>query len=387
MGNIENMEKVNRGEDEYVNSIVNSSSRVKDFISGAMEPRFKDSMLGGYSKKREPKIVIKANNIMTLSRLFGEIQDILHSSTSLMWTDIELSVLDKYYPRGGAEVVADILKQKSIGSRTIDAINKKAKERGLVFDIRKGDVIINDDNTLKWSVAEDEIILLGFESYAGRTQKDIAIILHRDRLRNRKPEQIINRYQHIKNGRGAVNTTYARNGSRWTDTDIYMLKVNYKLKLPLKVIANELERSPEAILSKAQELKLYRVNRNLNNKGEWTEEEEDYLFMYKDKLSKKELSDILERSVSSIEKKLIRLKNEKFYEKRLSQHHGYSNPRQWTELEERILSRKWDASWEKLCFLLSMKTPKQIKSKIESDCKKFSIKNPFKDDENYKNVV
>lgn len=391
MGNIENMQKINRGEDEYVNSIRKSSEKLRRYNAGESFSGFlSDSERNYYlkDKKIEPKIVIKDNNVVSLSRLFGDIQDILHTHSSLTWSDLELAILDKYFKIGGANAVYQVLRRKSLGGRTIEAIEAKAKSRGLVYEGKCGKVPINKDNTLVWTPEEDKIILLGFESFKGRTNEEICFILHKDYLFNRKPEQIYNRYQHIKNGRGAREKEYARNGLRWTDADLYMLKKNYELNLPLKVIANELERSPEAILSKAQEIGLYRVERQFTKKeGNWTQDEKDYIMINRGHISVNEMSNVLGRSVSSINKEITRLENEKYYERRLTQHHNSSvNSRNWTELEEKILDKYWDASWTDLCYVLSTKTPKQIKSKILSDCKKWGIKNPFKDDEHFKQV-
>ena len=254
--------------------------------------------------------------------------------------------------------------------------------------MKTGEVKQNTDNTLEWTPEEDKIIQLGFESFKGRTAKEIAIIIHRDKMRNRKPEQILNRYQHIKNGRGAKGKDYARNGLRWSRNELYMLEKNYEVGLPLEIISAELERSPEAILSKAQELGLYRSERTFNNKkGEWTPEEEDFLFNNMSRMSKKELSEKLGRSVSSIDKKIIRMRNEKYYQRRIESHHGTTNPRNWTELEEHLLFTHWGGSWDELCHALEPKTPKQIKAKVLADCKKYGDKNPYKDDENFKKIV
>lgn len=391
MGNFENMQRVSDGEDGFVNSIRKSSKMVSEYNKGERNPEFlsqSESQFYNKGQKRDPYIRIVDNNILSMSKLFGNIQDILHSHSSLTWSNIELAILDKYYPLGGANAVLEKLKKKSVGIRSIDAINKKAKDRGLVFNMKTGEVKQNTDNTLEWTPEEDKIIQLGFESFKGRTAKEIAIIIHRDKMRNRKPEQILNRYQHIKNGRGAKGKDYARNGLRWSRNELYMLEKNYEVGLPLEIISAELERSPEAILSKAQELGLYRSERTFNNKkGEWTPEEEDFLFNNMSRMSKKELSEKLGRSVSSIDKKIIRMRNEKYYQRRIESHHGTTNPRNWTELEEHLLFTHWGESWDELCHALEPKTPKQIKAKVLADCKKYGDKNPYKDDENFKKIV
>lgn len=391
MGNFENMQKVAIGQDEFVNSIRRSAQMVSDMNKGNREPEFLfESESSHYYKgqKNKPYIRIIGNNVLNMSKLFGNIQDILHSHSSLTWSEVELKILDKYYPLGGANAVLAELKRKSVGNRSIDAINKKAKDRGLIFNMKKGEVVVNDDNTLRWTKEEDELIMLGFSSFKGRRQEEIAIILHRDYMRNRIPDQIINRYQHIRNGRGVVEKEYARNGLKWTEQELYMLKMNYKHKLPIFLIADELQRSPEAILTKAQRMGLYREERSFENKIEkWSDEEELFLAHNFDKLSKKEISEFLGRSVSAIDKKLIRLNNEEYYKKRLSVHHGNPNPRAWLELEEKVLDKYWDAPWGKVCDILVTKTPKQIKAKVISECKKYGCLNPFKDDEEFKKIV
>lgn len=391
MGNFENMQKVANGEDEFIGSIRKSAQMVSEYNNGSRQPEFLTPSESGYynkGQKREPYIRIIGNNVLNMSKLFGNIQDILHSHSSLTWTDVELRILDKYYPLGGANAVSNKLKQKSVGNRSIDAINKKAKDRGLVFNMKTGEVVINSDNTLDWTKEENDMIMLGFAELAGLPQREIALILHRDFMRNRKVDQIINQYQHIKNGRGVGEKEYARQGLKWTPQEIQMLKVNYKHKLPLNIIADELQRSPNAVLSKAQELGLYRQERNyVYSQEEWSDEEELFLQHNKNKLSIKDFSEILERSESSIRHKLTRLENEEYYKKRLSKYHGSPNPRAWLELEEKILNKYWDAPWSKLCDILVTKTPKQIKSKILLDCKKYSCPNPFKDDEEFKKII
>lgn len=391
MGNFENMQKVANGEDEFIGSIRKSAQMVSEYNNGSRQPEFLTPSESGYynkGQKREPYIRIIGNNVLNMSKLFGNIQDILHSHSSLTWTDVELRILDKYYPLGGANAVSNKLKQKSVGNRSIDAINKKAKDRGLVFNMKTGEVVVNSDNTLDWTKEENDMIMLGFAELAGLPQREIALILHRDFMRNRKVDQIINQYQHIKNGRGVGEKEYARQGLKWTPQEIQMLKVNYKHKLPLNIIADELQRSPNAVLSKAQELGLYRQERNyVYSQEEWSDEEELFLQHNKNKLSIKDFSEILERSESSIRHKLTRLENEEYYKKRLSKYHGSPNPRAWLELEEKILNKYWDAPWSKLCDILVTKTPKQIKSKILLDCKKYSCPNPFKDDEEFKKII
>ena len=255
--------------------------------------------------------------------------------------------------------------------------------------MKTGEVVINSDNTLQWTKEEDDIILIGFSSLKGRTKAEIAIMIHRDKMRNRKPEQILNRYQHLKSGRGVSGKDFARQGLKWSKDDLYILNMNYKLKLPLSIISAELERSPEAILSKAQELGLYRVERQFNSekKGEWTKEEKEFLIENFGKLTKKELSEKLGRSISAIDKKMIRLKNEVFYEKRLSHYHGSTNPRSWTELEEKLYFVNYGEDWDKLCKVLEPKTPKQIKARVLADCKKYGEKNPYRDNDEFKRIV
>ena len=391
MGNFENMQKVATGEDEFVSSIRRSAQMVSDMNTGKRKPEFLSESESGYyykGQKKEPYIRIIGNNVLNMSKLFGNIQDILHSHSSLTWSDIELKILDKYYPLGGANAVLSMLKKKSVSNRSIEAINKKAKDRGLVFNMKKGEVLVNDDNTLQWTKEEDELIMLGFTSFKGRKQNEIALILHRDYMRNRKPDQIINRYQRIRNGRGVTEKEYSRNGLKWTEQDIFMLQMNYKHKLPIFLIADELQRSPEAILTKAQRLGLYREERTFENKIEkWTDEEELFLAHNISKLSKKEISEFLGRSISAIDKKLIRLNNEEYYKKRLNVYHGSPSPRAWLELEEKVLDKYWDAPWSKVCDILVTKTPKQIKTKVLADCKKYNCPNPFKDDEEFKKIV
>lgn len=392
MGNFENMQRVATGEDEFVSSIRRSAQMVSDMNSGNRQPEFLSPAESSFyykGQKKEPYIRIIGNNVLNMSKLFGNIQDILHSHSSLTWTDVELKILDKYYPLGGANAVSNVLKQKSVGNRSIDAINKKAKDRNLVFNMKTGEVVINSDNTLQWTKEEDDIILIGFSSLKGRTKAEIAIMIHRDKMRNRKPEQILNRYQHLKSGRGVSGKDFARQGLRWSKDDLYILNMNYKLKLPLSIISAELERSPEAILSKAQELGLYRVERQFNSekKGEWTKEEKEFLIENIGKLTKKELAEKLGRSVSAIDKKIIRLNNEVFYEKRLSHYHGSTNPRSWTELEEKLYFVNYGEDWDKLCKVLEPKTPKQIKARVLSDCKKYGEKNPYRDNDEFKRIV
>lgn len=391
MGNFENMQKVANGEDEFIGSIRKSAQMVSEYNNGSRQPEFLTPSESGYynkGQKREPYIRIIGNNVLNMSKLFGNIQDILHSHSSLTWTDVELKILDKYYPLGGANAVSNILKKKSVGNRSIDAINKKAKDRGLVFNIKKGEVVVNEDNTLQWTKEEDDLIMLAFTSFKGRKQREVAMILHRDYLRNRKPDQIINRYQHIRNGRGIVEKDYARQGLKWTDDEVHMLKMNYKHKIPIFLIADELQRSPEAILTKAQRMGLYREERVFENKIEkWTDEEELFLVHNVGKLSKKEISDFLGRSVSAIDKKLGRLNNEEYYKKRLEKYHGSPNPRAWLELEEKVLDRYWNEPWSKVCDILVTKTPKQIKAKVLADCKKYNAPNPFKDDDEFRKII
>lgn len=391
MGNFENMQKVANGEDEFIGSIRKSAQMVSEYNNGNRQPEFLTPSESSYynkGQKREPYIRIVGNNVLNMSKLFGNIQDILHSHTSLTWTEIELKILEKYYPLGGANAVSNQLKKKSVGNRSIDAINKKAKDMGFIFNMKTGDVLVNTDNTLDWTKEEDDLIMLAFTSFKGRKQNEIAFILHRDYMRNRIPDQIINRYQRIRNGRGAVEKDYARNGLKWTKDELYMLEMNYKHKIPIFLIADELQRSPEAILTKAQRMGLYREERTFENKIEkWSEEEELFLRHNINKLSKQEISEFLGRSVSAIDKKLIRLNNEEYYKKRLSVYHGSPNPRGWLELEQKVLDKYWDAPWSKLCDILVTKTPKQIKAKVLADCKKYNCPNPFKDDEEFKKII
>ena len=95
MGNIENMQKINRGEDEYVNSIRKSSEKLRRYNAGESFSGFLSHSERNYylkDKKIEPKIVIKDNNVVSLSRLFGDIQDILHTHSSITWSDLELAI-------------------------------------------------------------------------------------------------------------------------------------------------------------------------------------------------------------------------------------------------------------------------------------------------------
>ena len=397
MGNIENMQKVNNGEDEYVNSIRKSAEMVKGFNNGSYRPEFlndKDVSYYRQGRKTEPKIIIKDNNIVSLSRLFGDIQDLLNTHSSLIWSDIELKILVRLYELGGAVAVSRELKKRSLSDRSLTAIDAKAKEMGLVYNPKKGQVKINKDNTLEWTPEDDKLIMETFEALSGRTTDEIVSILQREKLPNREADQIDNRRQHIKNNRGAKETGYARQGLRWEDWEIQTLIYTYSHKdnfkdnsVLLLALSRELERSPEAILSKGQELGYYLQERNFSNTKveRWSLEEDEFLWKNRNILTLKELSEKLGRSTSAIDKRLRRLKRNAYAERKKNTYHGNSNPRNWTELENSAYIRNLDKSFKELCKAIPTKTPKQIKKKILKDIEN-GMESIYKNDTDFKKI-
>ena len=265
---------------------------------------------------------------------------------------------------------------------------------GLVYNPKKGQVKINKDNTLEWTPEDDKLIMETFEALSGRTTDEIVSILQREKLQNREADQIDNRRQHIKNNRGAKETGYARQGLRWEDWEIQTLIYTYSHKdnfkdnsVLLLALSRELERSPEAILSKGQELGYYLQERNFSNTKveRWSLEEDEFLWKNRNILTLKELSEKLGRSTSAIDKRLRRLKRNAYAERKKNTYHGNSNPRNWTELENSEYIRNLDKSFKELCKAIPTKTPKQIKKKILKDIEN-GMEPIYKNDTDFKKI-
>ena len=400
MGNIENMNKVCAGEDAYYNTMKGFAKNLENLKTGITSCRFIEGASSGF-KQKEPKIIIKDNKVISLSRLFGEIQDILRPHSSIMWSEIELNILDKWYPRGGVPAVKNEFSKSVLTTRSDEAIKAKAKERGLLFD--KNNVIVNKDNTLRWTEEEDKQILDTFNDLSkSHTVQNIAIKLQNEYLFNREVDQIINRYQHIKNGRGAKNVSkeYPRNGLRWDKNDLFILKDSYKryhdfkekhgvsgVNNPyhLQGISRELGRSPEAILSKAQDLGLYFEERELETAVPWREDEVDFLRENYGKIPMKELSGLLGRSPSAIDKKVRREKLDKM-SKKMKEKSASQGTKQWNDLEVAYFNQYFGEDWNILCGKIPTKTPKQIKARVNKFCKEYGYPNPYMKDDRYKRI-
>ncbi len=394
MGNIENMQKINNGEDSYINSIRKSANLVSEYNKLGVSSGFLSEPERAFYKKDykySPSIRIVDKNVVQLSSLFSGIQDILHSHSSLTWSEFELSVLDKYYPMGGAERVQYVLKRKSLSSRSIDAINKKAKERGLLYDVRTGNVVINKDNSLEWTPDENKRLLEAFNLLLprGLNVSQICAKLHDEVFRNRTPNQIFNQYEKIKNGRASFEEFYPRTNCKWSDDDIYTLKSSYKHNIPIKIIAKELGRHPESVKRKAQKLELYSVKRTYNHGvKDWSDEEKMFLLDNLDKMTLTEIARHLDRSVSSVSNKLERLNRDTFVNNYINTYHKSSkNPRKWTIIEETKLEENWGTcDWATLCTIIDTRTPKQIRRKVLEWCNQKGLSNPYKHDIEFKKI-
>ena len=392
IGNIENMNKVCEGQDAYYNTMRGFAENLQALKSS--------NYFVNERPEKEPEIIIKDNKVINLSRLFGEIQELLIPSSSIVWNGAEIAILDKYYPRGGVKAVKDEFSRNLLTNRSEDAIKAKARERGLVFD--KNNAIINKDNTLRWTPEEDALILDAFETFLKtRSPQAIAAMLHKDKMYNREVDQIINRYQHIKNGRGAKNISkeYPRNGLRWDKDDIFILKDFYRRYNDFKEkfgvsgsdnpyylegMSKELRRSPEAILSKAQELGLYLQERKLDSSSSWREEEVKFLKENYGKIPMSELSEILGRSPSAIDKKVRREKLDKMTQNMKAR--SNQTPLQWNDFEIAYFNQYLGEDWDILCSKIPTKTPKQIKARVNKYCKEYGYKNPYVKDERFKKI-
>lgn len=385
VGNIENISRVAKGESDEVNSIKKSANRVNAFNKGTESPTFfTENEIGYYRKNRvrEPKIIIK-DTIANISSIFSEIQDILHISSSIMWTDEQQEIIRHLYAKGGPEAVQKAFELRTF-SRSIDAINAKAREMGLPkFDRKRNIMALNTDNTLEWSPEEDKMIIEAFRNERVDSYPFIAANLHAYQMANRTPAQIRNRYDHIRNGRGSVqnkNAEYPNNGKRWSEMDRKALEYSYdkfsRGEMPLTAIAYELGRSPEAILSKAQELKKYRQKRNIVGHKDWTKEEEDYLLKNYKKKPTKELCRELGVSESSLSNKYTRILSQRNAEKLSNQLNKKAVIASWSRLEDKILDDciYRNLSWSDTCkaFEMTYRTPKEIKSQVMRYVKKFN---------------
>ena len=380
MNNMELMGKICEGQDEYVNSLLKSSNMLKEYQKQNITTEFLSSC--GYKCNKEARIVIK-NKSISMNRLFSEIQDILNVGSSVLWKEIELKILEKFF-KYGAKAVQDELKNKQLSNRSIEAIKAKGKEMGLVEGIAQ-----NKTNELEWAPDETEFMMKYFkfckENNLNMKNMDIAIKLHLDAFPHRLPEAIINHYHKVIRGDIKPIEKLEREGMRWTKDELYILKTNVKYKIPLKQTCEELQRSPSAVRSK---IKRMGYNSNGVKVDSWdSEEEKAWLLENYDKFSVKELAEKLNRSTSSISAKYKRLKEDRLYKNRKDRHESLKPGQNWTKLEEHILFNSWGDDWDYVCSLIPTKTPKQIKDKVIKECKKDGSPNPYKNDIRFKNVA
>ncbi len=377
MNNMELMGKICEGQDEYVNSMLKSSNMLKEYQKQNITTEFLSSC--GYKCNKEARIVIK-NKSISMNRLFSEIQDILNVGSSVLWKEIELKILEKFF-KYGAKAVQDELKNKQLSNRSIDAIKAKGKEMGLVEGVAQ-----NKTNELEWAPDETEFLMNYFKfcKKNNLNNMEIAIRLHLDSMPHRLPEAIVNHYQKVIRGDVKPTEKLEREGTRWTKDELYMLKKNVECNIPIEIICDELQRSPSAVRS---QIKRMGYNSNGVKIDYWTPEEETWLFENYEKYPLKELAKNLNRNISSISAKYKRLKSEQYYSKRKEKHEPLKSGQNWTKLEEHILFNSWGDDWDSVCSLLTTKTPKQIKDKIIKECKKDGSPNPYKNDIRFKNVA
>lgn len=389
VNNIENMTKITAGEDEFVNSILKSKSKLNKFKSGESIPIFLTEEEGSfYSKgekvKEQPRIIIR-NESLQLCQVFSEIQDILKPKSSVLWSEIEIKILKSIYPLGGAAAVLSELKRRELSNRSEDAIKAKAKEYNLIYDMKR----VNKDNTLRWSDRENRLLKNYFEIglREGKPRWQIAADLHMTCLPNRDVEAIVNQYSFITRGRrDDSEVMYARNGLPWTRDEEIALQKSYENGIPIRAICMELERSSESIFTKARKMGLYRQERKISKLEHWNDEDTQWLIENYEKLSKEELCSHLNRSWSSISRKYARLKQSQLCDMRKKANGVSKNSLVWTNVEKRLLDVNWGKPWEELCQYITTKTPKQIRREILKECKEFGIKNPYKDVKEFKEL-
>lgn len=398
VGNIENISKVAKGADEYVNSIKKSANILNDLNAGKISPVFLTSQELGFYRKdkgREPKIVIK-DTVVNISRLFDDIEDILHISSSIQWSEEQINILKKYYPYGGAKVVQKQLELRTF-SRTEEAINAKARDLGLpTFDKKRNIMKLNEDNTLEWTPEEDDLIIEAFNGASPEKFSFIATDLHAHHMANRKPEAIIYRLHHIREGRRSVenkNRVYPNNGKRWTKDELYTLKYDALHGIPKDRTAYELGRSPEAILSKGQEIGVYRQKRNLTDLKSWSKEDEDFLYENYHNIDKRILADTLGVTVSSLDKKYRRIRLSRQGEYRMQQINQKSVIKEWSYYEDSTLSNciQRNLSWEETCGVMQKtgRTPKEIIQRLKYFHNNFGDKYPelWKSDAEFRKLL
>lgn len=380
IGNVETMRKVANGLDDNLNSIVKSSEVLKQFNNGSQGSEFLNAC--GYSKKvknnLEPCIRI-IDKSFRIRELFDNIQDILSVSSSLDWKEVELEILIKFYPLGGAQQVHYQLQKFALSNRSIEAIERKAKSLGLKYIPFE-----NKGNELRWMPEEDDLVLRYFDAYKGkRPLKEIALTLHQTMLKNRDPEAIINHYHKLIAGDRNSDYDTEDSGKRWEENDEIALEKSVKLNIPLEQICAELGRSPSAVRSKIKRMGL----KSRGSQKSWTPEEELWLLKNYDKYSIKKLAEKFNISEGAIRSKYTRLKEKELYSKRNSNYTEPTNKREWPTPLSAILDANWGVDWDLLCTMLQpYKTPKQIKDKILLDCKNYVVENPYKNDIRFKGV-
>lgn len=386
MNNIENVRKVLNGEDEIINSIVRSNERLKKYNEGLLSseiltPAEMRYYRGSETRDRKIKIVNTAGKLVNL---FNEMNGLLSSRRpNNMWSELELAILQKFFPFGGSERVHFELKDRGISIRSIDAITQQARKYNLKNDS------INCSNELKWMPSEDEQLERFFRSAIASGEKDlnrIASDYHRYYMPQRSSKQIYNRFERIRVNGSRKTVNFENNGKRWSDDDIYALKRSMQNKIPIYIISMELGRSIPSIESKSQELGCVRQERKMGKIKQWTDEDKEYLVDNFFTLSRTELAEHLGCSKNALNKAFKRYILE-VQEKRRKSGKYEIRKDSWSGTEEAILIRlMFDVDWDYLCHMLENKTPKEIKRRIEKKCKEFGCVSPFRSNPEYKKL-
>lgn len=172
------------------------------------------------------------------------------------WNEEEIKILKKLYPKGGAKPIA-----KKLG-RSPASVMTKAAKLGIKYKGRR-----------YWAKWED--------NYMRR---------HYDDRKNRSIAKTLKRSVHAVLGRARFLNLRGAKAKAWTEKEIDILRQMYPYrKHSLKEISQIINRTPYAILLKAQTLG---INRPAHD-HEWTKEERNYLIKnYKTKTYKEIAEDL-----------------------------------------------------------------------------------------------
>ena len=199
-------------------------------------------------------------------------------------------------------------------------------------------------------------------------------------LQHRKVYQIIDQYERLSGKQRYKirdkDKQYANEGKRWTKNQLKYLKDSFEDGDSIEMMVEVLERSPGGILSKARSLGYTQSNKTSER---WSKEDEIFVIQNINRPSK-ELAEVLGRTVSSIDHKKDRLRNEILVKKeieRIRENKSINYKDNWTKVEEDLLWEYMDYGIYKLLEVLPHRTEQEIREKVHKLCYEIGCPNPL----------